>query len=119
MDWKVWKLDLLRLEPHLHVFSQGRARLGRYRNIFTVTAPAIPSAPWKPRPYLTQQIYFTGREGYGGLDRFSQFRTTAGLRLRPFECLALSAYWQYRDIESRSGDWTQRRIVGMSATLLF
>ncbi len=100
-------------------FRKGERDWVVYRNIFTVTAPAIPSAPWKPRPYLTQQIYFTGREGYGGLDRFSQFRTTAGLRLRPFECLTLSAYWQYRDIESKNGDWNQVRIVGLSATLLF
>ncbi len=90
-----------------------------YRNIFTITAPAIPGAPWNSRPYLTQQVYFTGRRGYDGLDRFSQFRTTAGLRLRPLEFLSLSAYWQYRDIESKNGNWNQVRIVGLSATLLF
>ena len=90
-----------------------------YRNIFTVTAPAIPGAPCKPRPYLTQQIYFTGREGYDGLDRFCQFRTTAGLRLRPFDCLFLAAYWQYRDIERKTGDWYQVRVAGLSATVLF
>ncbi len=90
-----------------------------YRNIFSVTAPAIPSAPCNPRPYLTQYIYFTGRDGYHGLDRFSQFRTTAGLRLRPFDCLILAAYWQYRDIEQKTGDWYQSRVAGLSATLLF
>lgn len=90
-----------------------------YRNIFTVTAPAIPSAPCNPRPYLTQQVYFTGRDGYTGLDRFSQFRTTAGLRLRPLECLSLAAYWQYRDIERKTGEWYQVRVAGLSATLLF
>ena len=90
-----------------------------YRNIFTVTAPAIPSAPCNPRPYLMQQVYFTGRDGYDGLDRFSQFRTTAGLRLRPLECLSLAAYWQYRDIEQKTGDWYQVRIVGVSATMMF
>ena len=90
-----------------------------YRNIFTLTAPAIPHTPWKLRPYLTQQVYFTGRRGYDGLDRFSQFRTTAGLRMRPLDSLSLSAYWQYRDIESKTGDWNQVRIVGLSATVLF
>ena len=90
-----------------------------YRNIFSVTAPAIPNAPCNPRPYLTQHIYFTGRDGYDGLDRFSQFRTTAGLRLRPFDCLILAAYWQYRDIERKTGEWYQARVAGLSATLLF
>ena len=90
-----------------------------YRNLFTVTAPAIPAVPCKPRPYLTQYVYFTGRDGYDGLDRFYQFRTTAGLRLRPLEILSLSAYWQYRDIERKTGDWYQVRAVGLSATLLF
>ena len=90
-----------------------------YRNIFSVTAPAIPHAPSNPRPYLTQYIYFTGRDGYDGLDRFYQFRTSAGLRLRPLERLSLSAYWQYRDIERKTGDWYQVRVVGLSATLLF
>ena len=86
-------------------FRKGERDWVVYRNIFTATAPAIPSAPWKSRPYLTQQVYFTGREGYDGLDRFSQFRTTAGLRLRPLGCLSLAAYWQYRDIERKTGDW--------------
>ena len=54
-----------------------------------------------------------------GLDRFSQFRTTAGLRLRPFDSLILAAYWQYRDIERKTGDWYQARVAGLSATLLF
>jgi hypothetical protein len=100
-------------------FRKGEHDWVVYRNIFTVTAPAIPSVPWKSRPYLTQQIYFTGREGYGGLDRFSQFRTTAGLRMRPLEWLSLAAYWQYRDIERKTGEWYQSRVAGLSATLLF
>ena len=100
-------------------FRKGEHDWVVYRNIFSVTAPAIPGAPWKSRPYLTQQVYFTGREGYDGLDRFSQFRTTAGLRMRPLEWLSLAAYWQYRDIESKTGDWNQVRVAGVSATLLF
>ena len=100
-------------------FRRGERDWVVYRNIFTATAPAIPSAPWKSRPYLTQQVYFTGREGYDGFDRFSQFRTTAGLRLRPLDHLLLSAYWQYRDIEAKNGDWSQVRVAGLSATVLF
>ncbi len=100
-------------------FRKGERDWLVYRNLFTVTAPAIPDAPWKSRPYLTQQAYFTGRESYNGLDRFSQFHTTLGLRLRPLECLSLAAYWQYRDIERKTGDWYQVRVVGLSATVLF
>lgn len=100
-------------------FRKGERDWAVYRNIFTVTAPALSDASCNPRPYLTQQIYFTGREGYDGFDRFSQFRTTAGLRLRPLKYLSLAAYWQYRDIESKTGDWTQVRIVGLSALVLF
>lgn len=100
-------------------FRKGERDWLVYRNLFTITAPAIPGAPWKSRPYLTQQAYFTGRESYNGLDRFSQFHTTVGLRLRPLECLSLAAYWQYRDIERKTGDWYQVRVAGLSATLLF
>lgn len=100
-------------------FRKGERDWGIYRNIFTVTAPAIPRAPCNPRPYLTQHIYFTGRDGYDGLDRFYQFRTTAGLRLRPLDHLSLAAYWQYRDIQSRTGDRNQDYIAGLSATVLF
>ena len=100
-------------------FREGERDWTVYRNIATVTAPPVPDIPWKPRPYLTQFVYVTDRDGYGGSDRFSQFRWVAGLRARPYEHLSLAVYWQYRDIETTPGDWTSFRIAGLSANLLF
>ena len=100
-------------------FREGERDWAVYRNIFTVTAPPLPGIPWTPRPYFTQQLYFSGRHCYAGLDRFSQFRTIVGLRARPLDHLQLSGYWQFRDIENTSRHWNQVRIVGFSANLLF
>ena len=100
-------------------FREGERDWPVYRNVATVTAPKIPLMPCSPRPYLSQQVYLTGRERYSGLDRFSQFHTTIGMGMRPFDCLYLAAYWQCRNIESQTEDWTQVRVAGLSATLLF
>lgn len=100
-------------------FRKGERDWPLYRNIGSVTAPPVPGLPWKPRPYVTQQIYFTAREGYGGLDRFCQFRWGVGVRTAPIENLSLSAYWQYRDIEEKAGEWVSYRVVGLSAALSF
>lgn len=121
LDWSReaggWNfLDSNRLYFH---FRPGERDWIVYRNIATVTAPPVPDIPWKPRPYLTQFVYVTDRDGYGGADRFSEFRWVAGLSARPAEHLSLAAYWQYRDIESPPGDWTSIRIAGLSAQLLF
>lgn len=90
-----------------------------YRNIGSLTAPPVPGLPWRPRPYLTEQIYFSGRECFTGFDRFNQVRLGAGVRLHPCENLMLSAYWQYRDIEQLDGAWEQFRVAGISAALVF
>lgn len=90
-----------------------------YRNIGSITAPPVPGLPWRPRPYLTEQIYFSGRECFTGLDRFNQVRLGAGVRIHPHENLMLSAYWQYRDIEQKDGAWEQFRVAGLSAALVF
>ena len=100
-------------------FREGERDWPVYRNVATVTAPKIPLMPCNPRPYLSQQVYLTGREKYSGLDRFSQFNTTVGMGMRPFECLNIAAYWQYRNRELQDGDWMQTRVAGLSATLLF
>ena len=100
-------------------FREGTRDWIVYRNISSATAPALPRLPWTPRPYVAQQIYFTGRDNYSGWERFSQFRWFAGLRLRPCDRLSLSAYWQYRDIETAPGDWSQFRVAGLSANLSF
>ena len=100
-------------------FREGERDWVVYRNIGSVTAPPIPRLPWSPRPFLTQQIYISSRECFTGLDRFSQFRWGAGIRLAPLENLRVSAYWQYRDIEQPAGDWTSFRIAGLSAALVF
>lgn len=88
-----------------------------YRNIGSVTAPPLPRLPWSPRPYVTQQIYFSGRECFTGMDRFCQFRWGAGMRMNPCGPFFLSVYWQYRDIERPDGEWDQFRVAGISATL--
>lgn len=100
-------------------FREGERDWAVYRNIATVTAPAIPNIPWSPRLYLTQFIYVTDRDGYSGLDRINQFRWVAGLRVLPCEHFALTAYWQFRDIETSPDEWIRIRIVGLSANLLF
>lgn len=100
-------------------FRKGERDWPLYRNIASLFAPAVQSLPWEPRPYLTQQIYFTGREGLSGPDRFCQFRWGAGLRVRPAENLFVSAYWQYRDIESDDGRWNSFRVAGLSTSLTF
>lgn len=90
-----------------------------YKNLFTVTAPAVPGVPWKPRPYGTQCIYVSGEEKFDGMEHFSQFHYIAGFSLRPANCLLLALYWQYRRIEKNPDDWTNLRITGLSTTLLF
>ena len=100
-------------------FREGMRDWIQYRNIAGVTAPAVAGIPWSPRPYIAQQVYFTGRDGYSGWERFSQFRWFAGLRLRPSETLFLSAAWQYRQIETAPDDWLSVRVVGISANLVF
>ena len=100
-------------------FRRGERDWPLYRNIGSVTAPPVPGLPWNPRPYVTQQIYFTAREGYAGLDRFCQFRWGAGVRTAPLENLAVSVYWQYRDIEDKTGEWVSYRVAGVSAALAF
>lgn len=100
-------------------FREGERDWVVYRNIGSLTAPIVPGLPWNPRPYLTQQIYFSTRECFAGHDRFCQFRWGAGIRLLPLEHLYLSAYWQYRDIERTDGAWRQSRVAGLSASLVF
>ena len=100
-------------------FRKGERDWVVYRQIATVTAPVVPHIPWTPRPYLSQQIYVSSRECFSGLDRFSQFRWSVGVRLTPTEPLHVSAYWQYRDIEQPEGNWTSFRIAGLSAALVF
>ena len=100
-------------------FRKGERDWTVYRQIATVTAPALPHLPWMPRPYLSQQIYVSGRQCFTGLDRFSQFRWTLGLRMAPSDMLRLSVYCQYRDIERPNGQWDSFRIVGLTANLVF
>lgn len=100
-------------------FRKGERDWPLYRDIATVTAPPVPGLPWLPRPYFTEQIYFSGRECFAGPDRFNQFRVGAGFRLRPHEHMALSLYWQYRDIEQADREWESFRVAGVSAALLF
>jgi hypothetical protein len=113
-DWRLFDSNRVYM-----YFREARRDWATYRNIATVTAPALPALPWEPRPYLTQQIYFTDKDGYDGLDRFSQFRWAPGLRLKPVECLFVSLYWQYRDIETKPGVWKSSRVAGLSASLVF
>ena len=90
-----------------------------YKNLFTVTAPAVPGVPWKPRPYGTQCIYVSGEDKFDGMEHFSQFHYIAGLSLRPADCLLMTLWWQYRRIETNPDEWTNLRIIGLSTTLLF
>ncbi|MBR0056765.1 MAG: hypothetical protein IJP66_05495 [Kiritimatiellae bacterium] len=113
-DWRF--LDSNRIYLY---FRENERDWAVYRNIATVTAPPVPRLPWTPRPYFTQFIYFTGRDGYDGSDRFCEFRWISGMSVRPLERLSLAAYWQYRDIETTPGEWTQVHIAGFSAHLLF
>lgn len=100
-------------------FRSGERDWAVYRNIVTVTAPPVPYLPWSPRPYFTQFLYVSSRDCYDGLDRFSQFRSIAGMKMKPLDGLLLSTYWQYRDIEEPSRDWVHVRIFGISASLDF
>lgn len=100
-------------------FREGERDWVVYRQIATVTAPAVTCLPWTPSPYLSQQIYVSSRECFSGHDRFSQFRWSLGVRLTPVEPLHVSAYWQYRDIKEPEGGWTSFRIAGLSAALVF
>lgn len=99
-------------------FREGERDWLLYRNIGSVTAPPVVRIPWTPRPYLTQQIYFSGRECFTGTDRFNQFRWGCGVRLNPCDGFYLSLYWQYRDIERSDGEWDQFRVAGISAALV-
>lgn len=121
LDWSAsagnWKfLDSNRIYLY---FREGERDWAVYRNIATVTAPPVPRLPWTPRPYFTQFIYFSGRDGYNGTDRFCEFRWISGVAVLPLERLSLAAYWQYRDIETEPGEWTQFHIAGFSARLMF
>lgn len=113
-DWTVFDAQRFDL-----MFREGERNWVIYRNIGTLFAPTIPNIPWSPRPYLTQQIYFSTRECFTGFDRFSQYRAGPGVRLNPANHFFLSTYWQYRDIELPDGEWVQFRIIGISAALAF
>lgn len=121
LDWSYPVGDWIFMDSHriYMYFREDERDWAVYRNIATVTAPPVPHLPWSPRPYFTQFIYFSGRDCYDGHDRFSQFRSVIGMSVTPLEHLSLSAYWQYRDIETPSCDWVQFRIVGFYAKLVF
>ena len=113
-DWRLFNSNRVYM-----YFREGRRDWVTYRNIATVTAPALPWLPWDPRPYLTQQIYFTDKEGFDGLDRFCQFRWAPGMRLKPVDCLYVSLYWQYREIETKPGKWHPSTVAGLAFSLYF
>ncbi len=112
--WSLYDANRLDLK-----FREGERDWVVYRNIGSLTAPPVLRRPWSPRPYLTEQFYFSARECFTGLDRFCQFRFGGGVRLNPAERFFLSVYWQYRDIERVDGDWFQQRVAGVSASLVF
>lgn len=113
-DWTVFDAQRFDLK-----FREGERDWVIYRNIGTLFVPAAANLTWSPQPYLTQQIYFSTRKCFTGMDRFSQFRWGPGVRLNPAEHFFLMVYWQYRDIEQPDGDWVQFRVAGLSATLAF